>query len=54
MSQLCDIRLERPSGVYYSGETVNGYFSLTLPERALIKGKLFLCVMIKAVGCPVY
>ncbi|KAH8312054.1 hypothetical protein KR044_009129 [Drosophila immigrans] len=37
MSQLCDIQLERPSGVYSSGETVNGHIYLTLPERALIK-----------------
>jgi len=39
MSQHCDIQLERPTGVYYSGETVNGHIYLTLPERALIKGK---------------
>ncbi|KAH8360146.1 hypothetical protein KR093_011030 [Drosophila rubida] len=37
MSQHCDIQLERPNGVYYSGETVNGHIYLTLPERALIK-----------------
>ncbi|XP_060648707.1 arrestin domain-containing protein 17 [Drosophila nasuta] len=37
MSQLYDIQLERPSGVYYAGETVNGHIYLTLPERALIK-----------------
>ncbi|XP_064548454.1 arrestin domain-containing protein 17 [Drosophila montana] len=37
MSQSCDLQLERPSGVYYAGETVNGHIYLTLPERALIK-----------------
>ncbi|XP_030559074.1 arrestin domain-containing protein 17 [Drosophila novamexicana] len=37
MSQICDLHLERPSGVYYAGETVNGQIYLTLPERALIK-----------------
>lgn len=39
MSQICDIQLERPSGVYYAGETVNGHIYLTLTERALIKGE---------------
>ncbi|EDW14198.1 arrestin domain-containing protein 17 [Drosophila mojavensis] len=37
MSQICDIQLERPSGVYHAGETVNGHIYLTLTERALIK-----------------
>ncbi|EDV92818.1 arrestin domain-containing protein 2 [Drosophila grimshawi] len=37
MSQFCDIQLERPSGVYHAGETVNGYINLTLTDRALIK-----------------
>ncbi|XP_034488212.1 arrestin domain-containing protein 4 isoform X2 [Drosophila innubila] len=37
MSQHCDIQLERPSGVYFSGETVNGHIYLTLTERALLK-----------------
>ncbi|ALC47983.1 CG18744, partial [Drosophila busckii] len=37
MNHRCDLQLEKPSGIYYAGETVNGCIYLTLPERALIR-----------------